>query len=77
MERISLPEILLQEYVEPQTWRPPPGADRAAHKRFQIPAPHEFAVSLQAYVTRVGGACPLCYHSQEEDSLEEEEAMSE
>jgi hypothetical protein len=76
-ERISLPEISLQEYVEPETLRPPLRTDRAARKRFQIPAPHESAVSLQAYIKRVGGIGPLCGHSEEEDSLEEEEAVSE
>jgi hypothetical protein len=58
IERISLPEILLQEYVEPETLRPPLRTDRAARKRFQIPAPRELAVSLQTYVKGVGGTCP-------------------
>jgi hypothetical protein len=75
IEKISLPEISVQEYVEPETLRPPPRTDRAAGKRFQIPAPHEFAVSLQAYVKRVGGTCPLCGYSEDEDSLEEVEAV--
>jgi hypothetical protein len=74
---ISLPEISRQEYVELETLRPPLRTDRAACKRFQIPAPHEFAVRLQAYVKRVGDGCPLCGHSEEEDSLKEEEAVSE
>jgi hypothetical protein len=77
IEKISLPEISLQEYVEPETLRPPLRTDRVARKQFQIPAPHGFTVSLQAYVKRVGGTCPLCGHSEEEDSLEEEEAVSE
>jgi hypothetical protein len=75
IERISLREISLQEYVEPETLKPPPCPDRAARKRFQIPALHEFAVSLQAYVKRVGGTCPPCGHSEEGDSFEEEEAV--
>jgi hypothetical protein len=76
MERISLPEISLQEYVEPETLGPSLRADRTAGKRFQIPAPHEFAVSLQTSVKRVGGTCPLCGRCEEEDSLEEEEIVS-
>jgi hypothetical protein len=51
--------------------------DHAAPKRFQIPVPHEFAVSVQAYIKRGGRACLLCGDSEEKDSLEEEEAVSE
>jgi hypothetical protein len=76
IERISLPEISLQEYVELEILRPPLRTDRTARKRFQIPAPHESAVGLQAYAKRAGRTCPLCGHS-EEDSLEEEEAATE
>jgi hypothetical protein len=67
---------LLHEYVELETLRPPLRTDRAARKRFQIPAPYEFAVSFHTYVKRIGCDCPLCGHSEEEDSLEEEEAVS-
>jgi hypothetical protein len=77
MERICLPEVSLQKYVEPETLRPPLRTDRAARQQFQIPAPHKFAVSLQGYLKRVGRTCPFCGHSEEEDSLEEEEAVSE
>jgi hypothetical protein len=76
MDRISLPEILLLEYVEPGTLRPLPQTDRAARKRFQIPTPHGFAASLQAHVKRVSGTCPFCDHSEEEDWLGEEESVS-
>jgi hypothetical protein len=37
IKRISLPEISLQEYVEPGTLGPPPGTDRAACKQSKIP----------------------------------------
>jgi hypothetical protein len=77
IERISLSEISLQEYVEPETLTPPLQTDRAARRRFQAPAQHEFAVSLQACVKRVGGTCPLCGHSEEKELLEEEEMVSE
>jgi hypothetical protein len=77
MEKSSLPEISLQECIEPETLMPPLRTDRAARKQFQIPAPYEFAVSLRAYVKRVGGTCPLCGHSEGENWLEEEEAVSE
>jgi hypothetical protein len=53
----------------------PPLTDRAGRKRSQIAAQHEFAVSLQACVKRAGGTRPLCGHSEEEDSLEEEKAV--
>jgi hypothetical protein len=76
MERISLPEVSLQEYIEPETLRLQLRTDRAARKRFQIPAPYEFAVSLRAYVQRVGDTCPLCRDSEEGDSREGEEAVS-
>jgi hypothetical protein len=73
MTRIAAPEMTIEELVNPQTieaGRMPPGAGR---KRQHIPAPHEFSVSLQAYVQAVGGTCPLCGHSEEEESSEEEE----
>jgi hypothetical protein len=74
MERISLHEISLQECIESETLRLSLWTDRTPCKRFQISAPYEFAVRLQAYLKRGDGACPLCGHSEEKDSLEEETA---
>jgi hypothetical protein len=73
LDRISVSEITLEEYVTPETLRPSLSTDQAACRRYQVPVPREFAVNLQTEVKQVGGVCPLYGHTEEEDSSDEEE----
>jgi hypothetical protein len=75
--RIAVPEITLEQFVTPGTLEAPLSTRASIRSRWQIPGPHEFAVSLQAYVDKGRGTWPLCGHSEEEDSSEEVERTPE
>jgi hypothetical protein len=47
LDRTSVPEITLEEYVVPVTLRLSLSTDQAARRRYQMPAPRKFVVSLQ------------------------------
>jgi hypothetical protein len=57
-DRISISEIALEKYVTPETLRPSLSTDQPARRRHEVPAPGEFAVSLQVYIKQVSGICP-------------------
>jgi hypothetical protein len=77
IDRIALPEIAIEHFVAPETTRSPLSTDRSVRRRDQIPGPIEFAVSLRAYIDNVSGTCPLCGHSEEEESSDDAESTSE
>jgi hypothetical protein len=72
LSRTAIPEIILEELVARETMRVPRSTERPVRRRHQIPSPHELVMSLQAYVSKVNRTRPLCEHSEEEDSSEEE-----
>jgi hypothetical protein len=77
LERIAIPEILIEELIIQETVRLQIATDDELRTGHRAPGPHGFAVSLQAYVNKVAGACPLCGHIQEKDFFDEEETLIE
>jgi hypothetical protein len=77
LERIAIPEIPIKELVAPDAMRPQITTDGELRRRHKISGPHEFAVSLQAYVNKAAGAFLLYGHVEDECLFAEEEMFSE
>jgi hypothetical protein len=60
LEWIAIPEIPTEELVTSETTRLQIGTDGDLRRRHRTPGPHEFAVSLQAYVNKTAVTCRLC-----------------
>jgi hypothetical protein len=73
LERITVPEMALQELVSLDPSVAPASSDKSIHRRARIPAPLEFAVSLKAYVDKVSGTCPFCGHPGQAESTGDEQ----
>jgi hypothetical protein len=69
LDPVSVPENTLEESIALETLQHSLSTDQVVRRRYQIPAPRELLVSLQAHVKQVGGICPLCDLAEEEDHL--------
>jgi hypothetical protein len=71
LERIAHPDVPIEEFLGSEANRAPGDATGASRRRWAIPGPSTFAISLHAYVEKVAGTCPRCSHSEEKHSFEE------
>jgi len=73
LERISAPEVSLEEFIYPENLDPWGTQDRRNPKRQRIHTPSAFAIWLAAYVKKLAGECPLCGYNGHESSADKEE----
>jgi hypothetical protein len=67
LEWIAVLEISVEELVTSETVRLQIATGGELCRQHRIPSPHEFVVSLQAYVNKAAATCPLCSCVEEED----------
>jgi hypothetical protein len=74
LDRITSPEMRLEDLVFPQASETSGAAGQATRRRARMPRPTDFAISLPAYLNALVGTCPLCGHTEVEHESEDDES---